>query len=321
MSSAETPDFVPPGPAPRLDDVALVVNGGSRKGLDAADLARDRLTAAGAGEVRLYAAPDGSRLLATLDEALASAPGMLVIGGGDGSVGAAAGRVAGTDTMLGVLPLGTANDFARTLEIPADLDGAVAALVDGRVVDIDLGRAGEHPYLNVASLGLSVATTQRLTPGMKKRLGPVAYPVAAARAYRDHVPFAARLEFPDGDHPTLEVADVLQVAVGNGRYYGGGMTVAPGAGIDDGTLDVYCIEKGRVRDHFSIARLFKTGKFVEHEKVHHAVTRAVRVVTDPAQPVNLDGEVLATTPLTFRLERNAVHVVVPTTSRAARWDG
>ena len=316
-----TDEYVAPGPSPRLDDVALVVNGGSRKGQEAGQLARERLAAAGGGDVRLYAAPDGSRLLATLDEALASGPSMLVVGGGDGSVGAAAGRVAGSDTQLGVLPLGTANDFARTLEIPADLDGAVRAIVDGRVVDIDLGRAGEHPYLNVASLGLSVATTARLTARMKKRLGPVAYPVAAARAYRSHQPFSVRIEFPDGDHPTLEVADVLQVAVGNGRHYGGGYTVAPGAGIDDGTLDVYCIQKGRLRDHVSIARLFKTGDFVEHEKVHHAVTQAVHVVTDPPQPVNLDGEVLATTPLTFRLERNAVHVVVPVNSRAARWDG
>src|SRR5687767_888233 len=137
MDSAETPDpYVAPGPAVRLDDVALVVNGGSRKGREAGELARDRLAAAGGGEVRLYAAPDGSQLLATLDEALASGPGLLVVGGGDGSVGAAAGKVAGTETMLGVLPLGTANDFARTLEIPSDLDGAVAAIVRGRVVDI-----------------------------------------------------------------------------------------------------------------------------------------------------------------------------------------
>ncbi|GAA5150317.1 lipid kinase [Nocardioides marinquilinus] len=317
---------LPTAPSVPLAEVALVVNGASRRGRAALGAVHERLLAAGAGTVRSFPSEDGAGLGAALDRALETQPDLLVVGGGDGTIGAAAGRVAGTDTVLGVLPLGTANDFARTLEIPAatgpaGLEAAVDAVVAGRVVDVDLGRAGPRPFLNVASMGLSVAVTARLTPGMKRRLGPLAYPAATALAYRNHQPFSARLEFPDGDHPTLEVSDLLQVAVGNGRHYGGGYTVAPGAGLDDGTLDVYCIEKGRVRDHVSIARLFKHGEFVEHERVHHAVTTSVRVVTSPSVPVNLDGEVVTTTRLSFRLERNALNVVVPADSRAARWDG
>lgn len=311
----------PAPPSIPLDDVSLVVNAGSRRGRDAIDRAHELLVAAGAATVRVHPVGPGADLGRALDEAMGTRPGLLVAGGGDGTIGAAAGRVAGTDTVLGVLPLGTANDFARTLEIPAALDEAVRILVEGRVVDVDLGRAGRRPYLNVASMGLSVEVTARLTPGLKRRLGAAAYPVATGLAYRRHRPFAARVEFPDGDHPTLELSDLLQVAVGNGRHYGGGLTVAPGASLDDGTLDVYCIEKGRVRDHVSIARLLKQGDFVEHERVHHAVTTAVRIVTDPMQPVNLDGEVVTATPLTLRVERNAVKVVVPAGTRSARWDG
>ena len=308
-------------PTVSLDDVALVVNGASRLGRTAAEAARDRLLAAEAGTVRVHAAADGAALAAALDDAVAASPGLLVVGGGDGTLGAAADRIAGTATVLGVLPLGTANDFARTLEVPSDLGAAVATLVDGRVVDVDLGRAGRRPVLNVASMGLSVQVTARLTPGMKRRMGPLAYPAATALAYRRHQPFGVRLEFPDGDHPTLEVADVLQVAVGNGRHYGGGYTVAPGASLDDGTLDVTVIEKGRARDHVSIARLLKHGDLVEHERVHHRTTARVRVVTTPGVAVNLDGEVCEWTPLAFAVERNALRVVVPSASRAARWDG
>lgn len=308
-------------PAVSLDDVALVVNGASRLGRTAAEVARDRLIAAGAGVVRVHAAPDGASLGAALDDALATTPGLLVVGGGDGTVGAAAARIAGTATALGVLPLGTANDFARTLELPVGLDAAVATLVDGQVFDVDLGRAGRRMFLNVASMGFSVQVTARLTPGMKRRLGPMAYPAATLLAYRRHEAFGVRLEFPDGDHPTLEVADVLQVAVGNGRHYGGGYTVAPAASLDDGTLDITVIEKGRARDHVSIARLLKHGDLVEHERVHHRTTARVRVVTSPGVAVNLDGEVCERTPLTFAVERNALRVVVPATSRAARWDG
>ena len=170
-------------------------------------------------------------------------------------------------------------------------------------------------------MGLSVGVTAMLTPGLKRRLGPVAYPVATLRAYRHHVPFSARLTFPDGDHEPLVLDDLLQVAVGNGRHYGGGNSVAPNASIDDHLLDVYAIERGRMRDHVSIARFLKDGRFVEHEKVTHVTTRRVVVETDEPLPVNLDGEVSATTPLPFAVERNALRVVIPAMSRAADLEG
>jgi diacylglycerol kinase family enzyme len=166
-----------------------------------------------------------------------------------------------------------------------------------------------------------VGVTEALSPGLKRRLGRFAYPVAALRAYRRHVPFRGRMEFPDGDHDVLDLDDLLQVAVGNGRHYGGGNTVSPGAGIDDHILDVYAIERGRLRHRINVARLLKDGTFVEHEGVHHVTTRKVRLITDPVLPVNLDGEILARTPSLFEIERNAVHVVVPQDSSAAILDG
>jgi diacylglycerol kinase (ATP) len=161
--------------------------------------------------------------------------------------------------------------------------------------------------------------TQRLTPGLKRRLGRFAYPAATLAAYHSHRPFAARLELDDGT--ALDLGDLMQVAVGNGRHYGGGLTVAPHASIDDHLLDVYAVEQGRLRDHVSAARLLRTGHLVEHERVHHVTTRRLRLVTDEPLPVNLDGEVAATTTATFEVDRNALHVVVPARSRAARLDG
>lgn len=300
--------------------VPVVLNPGSRRGATAWPEVRRLLAAAGA-EARLHALGEGRDLRAVLADALAGRPPLLVVGGGDGTIGCAADLVAGTRTVLGVLPLGTANDFARTLELPGDLVGAVRTLAEGKVVDVDLGRVDGAAYLNVASLGLSVAVTQRLTPGLKRRLGPVAYPVATLLAYRRHSGFSARLEFPDGDHAPLELHDLLQVAVGNGVHYGGGNTVSPTASVDDHLLDVYAVVRGRLVDHVSIARFLRSGDFVEHENVHHVTTRSVRVVTDEPMAVNLDGELAARTPATFRVQRNAVHVLVPPASRAARLDG
>jgi YegS/Rv2252/BmrU family lipid kinase len=233
----------------------------------------------------------------------------------------AAGRVAGTNVVLGVLPLGTANDFARTLEIPNNLAEACATIAEGKVVDIDLGRANGEPFLNVASVGLSVSVTEALSPRLKRYIGPLAYSIATLTAYARHKAFRARLEFPDGDHEPMELDDLLQVAVGNGRHYGGGNTVSPTAGIDDHTLDIYAILAGPVREHVSIARLLKDGSFIKHDRVYHLTTRRVRLVTEQPLPVNLDGEIATTTPADFTIQRNAVHVVVPQSSTSALFDG
>ena len=299
---------------------AVVINAGSRRGA-AHELAVDAMRRSDVPISAVHHVRSGGELAATLDRVLAEGHDLVIVGGGDGTVSCAAGRVAGTDVVLGVLPLGTANDFARTLEIPNNLAEACAAVADGKVVDIDLGRANGEPFLNVASVGLSVAVTEALSPQLKRYLGPLAYGVATLRCYARHQPFRARLEFPDGDHEPLELENLLQVAVGNGRHYGGGNTVSPTAGIDDDTLDIYAILAGPLREHVSIARFLKDGSFIKHDRVHHFTSRRVRLVTEHPMPVNLDGEIATTTPTDFTVQRNAVHVVVPQSSTSAMFDG
>lgn len=307
--------------AREANSAAVVINAGARLGAAAPELAVDTLQRAGLPVSSVHHVLSGAELPGILDRVVADGHDLVVVGGGDGTVSCAAGRLAGTGIVLGVLPLGTANDLARTLEIPGDLAGACAALAGGKVVDIDLGRANGQPFLNVASVGLSVGVTETLSPRLKRYLGPAAYAVAAVHAYARHRPFRARLEFPEGDHGTLELEDMLQVAVGNGRHYGGGNTVSPTAGIDDHLLDIYAIPGAPLREHMRIARLLKDGSFVERHGVHHLTTRRVRLVTEPPMPVNLDGEIATATPADFTIERNAVHVVVPESSTSARFDG
>jgi diacylglycerol kinase (ATP) len=224
------------------------------------------------------------------------------------------------DTVLGLLPLGTANDFARTLDIPQDIEDACKTIAEGKLVDVDLGLAGDNYYVNVASIGLGVEATRALSPWLKRSTGPLAYPAAAIRAFLKHEPFSARMTFPDGDHESVEYDRLLQVAVGNGRFYGGGMVVAPESGIDDSTLDIYAIELGRHRNLLGIARYLKSGDFIEMEGVHHFRTSSVRLETDPDMAVNIDGEVVAQTPQDFSVVQNALNVLVPQDSSAARQD-
>ncbi|PRB34863.1 diacylglycerol kinase [Arthrobacter sp. MYb23] len=301
--------------------IAVVINTGSRKGSAAQKLVTETLAKAGLPVSAVLTVDGGSDPAQAVERAVSQGHDLVLVGGGDGTVASAAGLVAGTDVVLGVLPLGTANDLARTLEIPRDLSSACAAFAEGKIVDIDLGRANGQPFLNVASAGLSVAVTEALSPRLKRLIGPLAYGVATLRSYAKHRPFQARLEFPDGDHEPVELEDLLQVAVGNGRYYGGGNAVSPTAGIDDHTLDIYAILTAPLREQAKIARSLKNGKFVENKRVYHLTSRSVTLVTTPPLPVNLDGEIATSTPADFTVERNAVHVVVPANSNSATFEG
>jgi len=301
---------------------ALIVNTRSRTGERTFFQALDRLQDLGVTLGPTYAVRDPVRLPETVRDVLddGSKYRLLILGGGDGSVSSVVDFLADHHVVLGLLPLGTANDFARTLGIPSDIEGACQTIAAGKMVDVDLGLAGDNYYVNVASVGLGVEATRALSPWMKKSVGPLAYPAAAIKAFLTHKPFSARLTFPDGDHEPVEHERLLQVAVGNGRFYGGGMVVAPESGIDDRSLDVYAIELGRHRDLIGVARYLKSGDFIRGEGVSHYRTGRVRLETDPELAVNIDGEVVTHTPQNFSVAHNALKVLVPPDSTTARRD-
>ena len=301
---------------------ALIVNTRSRTGERTFFQALDRLQDLGVTLGPTYAVRDPVRLPETVRDVLddGSEYRLLILGGGDGSVSSVVDFLAHHHVVLGLLPLGTANDFARTLGIPSDIEGACQTIAAGKMVDVDLGLAGDNYFVNVASVGLGVEATRALSPWMKKSVGPLAYPAAAIKAFLSHEPFSARLTFPDGDHEPVEHERLLQVAVGNGRFYGGGMVVAPESGIDDRNLDVYAIELGRHRDLIGVARYLKSGDFIRNESVTQYRTERVRLETDPELAVNIDGEVVTRTPQDFSVAHNALKVLVPPESEAARRD-
>jgi YegS/Rv2252/BmrU family lipid kinase len=302
---------------------ALIVNTRSRTGEKVFFRALDRLQDEGVPIGANYALRDPARLPETVAEVLGDSRNydLLILGGGDGTVSSVVDSLAHHEATLALLPLGTANDFARTLGIPSDVDQACDVISHGKVVDADLGLAGDNYYVNVATVGLGVGVTQSLSPMLKRRAGALAYPMAAVRAFLKHEPFTAKLTFPEGEYEPVELNRLLQVAVGNGRFYGGGNVVAPDSGIDDKTLDVYAIEMGRHRDLFGVARYFKSGDFIRNESVKQFHAAQVCLETDPDMHVNIDGEIVAMTPQDFSVARNALRVLVPRTSTAASYEG
>ena len=289
----------------------LIVNSASRSGQEDFELARDTLTDLGVWLQAAHAVADPSTLPAVVQNAIDEGARTIILGGGDGTVSSVAPQLGQTDVTLGLLPTGTANDLARTLGLPTDLVQACHTVAEGKVVGVDLGVVGDDRFLNVSSIGLAVGVTRHLNPKLKKRLGALAYPVAMVKAYRRFSTFTARLEFPDGDHPDVDLDDLLQLAVANGRFYGGGAVVAPNAGIDDHLLDIYAIPRGTSLQRWQVARHFVSGIFTESDHVYHVTTRNVRVTTTPEQAINVDGELSARTPETFGIVEGGLRVIVP----------
>lgn len=163
---------------------------------------------------------------------------LVVLGGGDGTLSSAAPALIETGLPLGILPLGTANDLAHTLEIPMDIAEAAQVIVDGNLRRIDVGEVNDTPFFNVASLGLSIAMTRELTHDVKQRWGKLGYALVTFRALSHTRPFVAEIRAGNEVHRVR----TLQIAIGNGRYYGGGLTVEEEADIDDGCLNLYSLE-------------------------------------------------------------------------------
>ena len=301
----------------------LVLNAAARQGEDSAEEVRERLRAHGVRLDGVHLADGPERLAEALAAALATGPARLLVGGGDGTLSSAANHLAGTGVVLGVLPLGTANDFARNLRIPADLDLACAVVAAGHEREVAVGLANGRVFLNALSFGLSSAISRRLTPELKRRAGKLAYPVAAAGEALTPAPFRLTLGTPGAAPRSL---DALQVVVGNGRYHGGGTLVAPGATLDDAALDLYAVEAAapsdegadRARNALVLARvglLLLRGRHLEHERVLHLRCREVTLEAAPAQEVDLDGELAGETPLECRVAPGRLRVLAPPTDQ------
>jgi len=169
---------------------------------------------------------------------------LLIIGGGDGTISRSLAALMERGLPVGILPLGTANDLCRTLGIPADLEAACRVIAEGRTASIDIGCVNDVHFANVASIGLSVDAARELSDELKRKWGPVAYVLSTLRARRAGRPFRIELEW-DGKRRKKRC---VQVFVGNGRFYGGGMTISDEARIDAGALDVYVLSPPRLRD-------------------------------------------------------------------------
>lgn len=289
------------------DRALLIVNTRSRSGRDLFTNARHQLAERGIALDDAFAVRQPERLPEIVRDAVRRRHPLVVVGGGDGTISSVVDYLAHSDTALGVLPLGTANSFARTLGIPLDLKGAIGVIADGKVARVDLGRVGGDLFANAAAIGLPSVINAGIPLGLKRRLGRLGYLIYGAYALLTYRPFRCEVASARERHSL----DALEVRVVNGSYLGG-ILVAEAASVESEDIVVQVITGTRrstlVDTWFREAR----GVPLPPGRIETFRAREFAISTEPVRPVSIDGEVLTRTPIRCSVARQALRVMVPT---------
>lgn len=283
----------------------LIVNPQSRQG--SGDLA-PLLAALRAGGIDVTLEKSGGpESLNTLLRERAADFDLVVLGGGDGTLRGATRALLKSGRPLGVLPLGTANDLARGLGLPADPLAAARVIATGVEQRIDLGRVNDHFFFNASSIGLGVRVTHALSHGVKQRWGALGYGRALLQALRDARPFSAEIVC-DGRRLRLRS---IQITVGNGRHYGGGMTVHVDATLDDQRLHVYSLPPQSLWRLGRLLPALRRGTLERHEDVAVLDGQRIEIRTRRPRMISADGELISRTPAHYEVVPAALAVIVP----------
>ncbi|ODP37322.1 diacylglycerol/lipid kinase family protein [Sphingomonas turrisvirgatae] len=293
-----------PLPVPR--EAVLIVNARSRRGAAMFEQARDLCAEHGITLTAAHPVKDPSRLNDTVREAVRSGAPMVIVGGGDGSLSCVVDDVVGKDCVFAVLPLGTANSFARTLGLPLDLPGAVEAIASGKRRRVDLGMIDGDYFTNAAAMGLSPMIGQSVPHNLKKYLGRVGYLTGAIWCFARFRPFRAIVTDDAGEHRLW----ASEVRILNGKFHGG-VEMSEDADVDTGDMMIQVVS-GRNRWRLAwdwYARFFRIRS--REKLVEEFRGRTLKLDTRPRHSISIDGEVLARTPVTVRVAERAIDVVVP----------
>src|SRR3954465_13102074 len=239
---------------------------------------------------------DGIHLAA---EAADRGTDVVIACGGDGTLNEVVNGLDGRDVSLGVVPLGTANDFARQTGIPEDADHAMDVILRRKPVRIDTASMNGRRFVNVSTGGVGAEATAETPADFKASLGPLAYAITAVRKLAGNEIRRAAFAGPDFDLDP----EFLAFAVGSARVTGGGTIMTPDASVTDGLLDLCVIEAMSRRDFAVLSWSVKAGEHVGLPGVHYAQLPWLKVTGVEPLSVNLDGESVQAQVCDYRARR------------------
>jgi len=284
----------------------LVVNTHSRRGERLFFRALDELTKRGINITASYPVRHPDRLPAIMKEAIRREGSLVIVGGGDGTISSIVDHFAYQDVVLGILPLGTGNSFARTLGIPLTLEGAVDVIAGGKVADIDLGKIDNDYFANMAAIGFSADVAHSSPHKLKKFLGPFAYLFVAVGQFFHHRSFSCTFHTAHEEHRIK----THQVLIANGGFMGKTF-FTPSINPDDRSLIVFTMDMLNRWQMLKLWIAFLLGKYAAFSEAKYFRTREIRIEADPPQHIDVDGEKTTRTPVTVSLAPEALKVMVP----------
>jgi diacylglycerol kinase (ATP) len=238
----------------------------------------------------------------------------LFVAGGDGTLNEVLNGIAQVEgalgrVVLGVVPLGTGNDFATAIGVPDVPEAAVEALLAGPEMAVDVGRVNDRCFLNVSAGGFIADVSDAVRPQLKTVLGKLAYLVGGAQVLLDYAPLDVRVS--QGTSGITDEMSLLAFAVCNSKLIGGGRLIAPHAIVDDGWLDVCLIHAMPTLDFVALLRRVSSGEHIEDERVTYFRTQALDLAFAREIRINTDGQVLAADRCRYEVLPGAARVLMP----------
>jgi diacylglycerol kinase (ATP) len=290
----------------------IILNPSAGKARDLDDIVA-RLARVPDAEIRLTTKPGSAARFAKT--ALKNGRELIVAAGGDGTLNEVVngiGENSGT-VRVGLIPLGTGNDFGRSIGVPTDVDTAIDLIRAGETRPVDLVRVTSDEvryFVNVSAGGFSGLVNEKLTAEMKKTWGPLAYLRSAAAALPELRAYRTTLAFANDESLMLELYNVV---VANGRYVAGGMLIAPEAAIDDGLLDVILIPKRPPPELALVVAQIALGTHLSSDAIVYRRTAKLTVNSKPGMWFNVDGELVGNEPARFEIVPRALNFIAPKT--------
>ena len=294
-----------------MDKTCIILNPAAGKARDLEDVVA-RLSRVPNGEIRISTKPGSAARFASA--ALRKGFDLVVAAGGDGTLNEVVNGIGENlgDARLGLIPLGTGNDFARTIGVPDDLEAAIDLIVIGETREVDLVRVTSDDvryFVNVSAGGFSGLVDEKLTPEIKKTWGPLAYLRGAAAALSELRAYRTTLAFDNSESLTL---DLYNVVVANGRYVAGGTLIAPEASVDDGLLDIVLIPKRSATELALLAAQVALGTHLTSDAIVFRRAAQLTVNSKPGMWFNVDGELVGNEPARFEILPRALRFIAPT---------
>jgi diacylglycerol kinase (ATP) len=290
----------------------IILNPSAGKARDLDDIVA-RLARLPNAEIRPTTKPGSAARFART--ALRNGRELIVAAGGDGTLNEVVNGIGENsgDVRVGLIPLGTGNDFGRSIGVPPDVDTAIDLIRAGDTRAVDLVRVTSDEvryFVNVSAGGFSGLVDEKLTPEMKKTWGPLAYLRSAAAALPELRAYRTTLAFDNDESLMLELYNVV---VANGRYVAGGMLIAPEAAVDDGLLDVILIPKRPATELALVVAQIALGAHLSSEAIVYRRTAKLTVNSKPGMWFNVDGELVGNEPARFEIAPRALSFIAPKT--------